>query len=377
MKTWIQTGTIQKGMASGQIGSSTLGPTEVEKFVNSGWIVSLGDSRLAVGWGEGQWQTSPPTHAIALYAPDFFLSREQPWWVSEHTSILRATELVDYLGVPDALKISKWQEPEVERFATVFNHLQSEFRVGRAQKAVPVVYSRAKSVGGRQVNRTLLANALKNIQGSQRLYGWWGPSEGLLGLTPEVLFSSTADGKIQTMALAGTRPGVLSAIEAEAFLADPKERAEHQWVIDDLRERLSSHGKVAVGETRVLQLPKLAHLYTPLSVQTREHVDFESFARVLHPTPALGVVPRALGFEWMRAWDEVEPRGRFGAPFGVKIESQLECLVAIRNVQWSGDDRERFWILGSGCGVIAQSVLETEWKELAAKRESVRHALGL
>jgi menaquinone-specific isochorismate synthase len=43
-------------------------------------------------------------------------------------------------------------------------------------------------------------------------------------------------------------------------------------------------------------------------------------------------------------------------------------LVAIRMVAWKGDD----FALPSGCGVIQESRLVNEWRELALKRDSVR-----
>ncbi|MNL49201.1 chorismate binding enzyme [compost metagenome] len=48
------------------------------------------------------------------------------------------------------------------------------------------------------------------------------------------------------------------------------------------------------------------------------------------------------------------------------------CLVAIRNMQWNG----QFAMIGSGCGVVAASELEREWRELYQKRLSVKKILG-
>jgi menaquinone-specific isochorismate synthase len=204
-----------------------------------------------------------------------------------------------------------------------------------------------------------------------------------LGATPEVLFSvaGVEDSTIvQTVALAGTRAAEPGA--AHALLADSKERYEHQLVIDDLLETLAPLGRVEIGQTRVVELPTLIHLKTPINVRvprsTSTPISTEGLARRLHPTPALGVSPRRLGFSEILRWDGGESRGGFGAPFAVDATLAdgtriCECVVAIRNIQWH-DGTIR---LGSGCGIVPASDIEREWRELKLKRESVKKMLGL
>lgn len=437
-------------MAFRQIYSSTP-PASLEEFLRSGWIFALADGRLALGWGAMQWVAAADEHACAVFAPDFYLSTPCPWLVSEYwtivaepaglaarlisgnagpasgsgggkTGVPEATTAVG--STPDALGIANprmghldWQEPSPDQFAEVFSRISAAFADGTAQKAVPVVFATAEVTAPDDEAiaplRRTLARALKPPSQLLRAYGFWTTAqnedsrsgephrrqglvgEGLLGLSPEVLFRLTNTG-LETMALAGTRRGVLTSDEqASAFLNDPKEAHEHALVVADLRARLSRWGQVLTGPTGVMRLPTLSHLRTPLSVafggpeQAESRPRFEDVARFLHPTPALGVAPRALGLEWMKSWDQAERRRRFGAPFGVSLrtpqgESLDECLVAIRNVQWQdgavpGPDplRRRSWLLGSGCGVVPQSEFENEWHELFAKREAVRRALDI
>ncbi|MCM2282510.1 MAG: chorismate-binding protein [Bdellovibrionaceae bacterium] len=395
----MQPGTLQNGIAARQT-ANEFGPSETAKFLASGWIVSLSANQFAIGWGAGHWQSSPPMMGGALFAPDFYMTRADAWWVSEGTAFINREQLLEKLRIVEttrattreatsaelslsgsALSGLDWVEPAYARFSTLFTHLQSEFRAGRAHKAVPVVFSRARGTGGSFATRQVVEQAIRVAEGPLRLYGWWTQTEGILGLSPELLFSIENSRDLQTMALAGTRRGRLSEAEQIAFLADPKERTEHQWVVDDLRERLSRFGRVEIGTTTVLQLPTLAHLHTPIRVRAERTLDMSTVVQALHPTPALGYAPRSLGMDWMKSWDQEPQRERFGAPFGVQwlTESgpRSECLVAIRNVQWSDIAGEREWRLGAGCGLVEQSVLENEWRELAAKRDSVRQLLGL
>ena len=58
----------------------------------------------------------------------------------------------------------------------------------------------------------------------------------------------------------------------------------------------------------------------------------------------------------------------FGAPFGLYRDGDFEALVAIRMTAWKGDQFQ----LPSGCGVIQESRLMSEWRELALKRAAVK-----
>ena len=63
----------------------------------------------------------------------------------------------------------------------------------------------------------------------------------------------------------------------------------------------------------------------------------------------------------------------FGAPFGVSVDGVVEILVAIRMVAWRGHEIR----IPSGCGVIEESRLVSEWRELRLKREAVCRLFGL
>ena len=61
----------------------------------------------------------------------------------------------------------------------------------------------------------------------------------------------------------------------------------------------------------------------------------------------------------------------FGAPFGVSMGREAFCVVAIRNVQFVKDKA----YIGSGCGLVKGSRIESEWEELKKKRQSVKDIL--
>ena len=63
----------------------------------------------------------------------------------------------------------------------------------------------------------------------------------------------------------------------------------------------------------------------------------------------------------------------FGAPYGLWHEGVLTVVVAIRMIAWRGTNA----CLPSGCGVIAESRLVNEWRELRLKRDAVKVIFGV
>ena len=357
-------------MATGQ---TTTANFDVSEFVKSGWIFSLSDGRFVVGWGPLEFSDRATAQQPTIFAPDFYLETKKPWLSTASWALFSRDQLK--ASLPDnPVTALNWVEPSRDDFFKTLQFLKETFYSGLAKKAVPVVFAKSKSKRDSNSVLALVSQALK-APSELRIYGFWNESEGMLGATPEVLFKRSSN-RIESMALAGTRRGQLTIEDERNFLGDRKERHEHQLVIDDIRACFARWGTPLVGETRVLRLPTLAHIFTPIEVECSSEVNFNDIARTLHPTPALGVAPRELGLKWMKTWDQTV-RDRFGAPFGLSWAGEIEeCLVAIRNVQWHDND-ERDWKLGSGCGIVSESEPENEWQELKAKRESVRRLLGV
>ena len=95
----------------------------------------------------------------------------------------------------------------------------------------------------------------------------------------------------------------------------------------------------------------------------------------MHPTPALGPLPRTdetmnLLLDWRARLGCPEV---FGAPFGLWRDGVLTVVVAIRMIVWRGTKV----LLPSGCGVIAESRLVNEWRELRLKRDAVKQVFGV
>ncbi len=195
-------------------------------------------------------------------------------------------------------------------------------------------------------------------------YGEWSGSAGFMGASPEIFFDLNQL-ELTTMALAGTSG---KDVDPEQFLNDPKERNEHQFVVDDLTEQLGGLGAVSVQATGVVQFPRLNHLQTKLSARLFQKISSDELIKKLHPTPALGIYPRTTYFKQFSQFPNQAQRDFFGAPWGFENSSRTFLLVAIRKWDWSGKDVQIF----AGCGVVQESIFEKEFAEILKKIDSVK-----
>ena len=367
----------------------------LQEWLTQGAILGLDsgqstEKKLLLGIGAPTRSSEPFSEGVSFYAPDFFLTDSQPWLRFPTVLEISSTELIQALqeALEDALPEISWEPASSAQFEVPFFDLQNRFSENELIKAVPVIFDQARCKPQPERLAQWLLHALRYATSGipVQIYGAWGfpgatgTEEGILGVTPELLFEMQPSGKILTAALAGTRR---KSDEARwgSLLDDPKERREHQLVIDGIVEAFQRLGEVTVHPTTVVKLPGLSHLKTPIDLQPSRPVTFQEIAQALHPTPALGAVPRPSGWKWLQEQNRISPvdRARFGAPFGALWAGQPGnatrglSVVSIRNVQWRDDSL----FLGVGCGVIAESRFEREWLELQGKARAVRGILGL
>lgn len=340
--------------------------------------MGLGTSRCLVAWGDFKTTAKPNGENLQFFVPDFYLEESKPWISFAHTAVTDRQALISELeaeAVQPKLDLS-WQLPKFEDFKIKFEMIQKEIKKGELRKAVPVMFEHSTGTMTLSMRASILKNLLINAI-KPNPYGFWTPEEGMMGATPEILFTYNArNNELETMALAGTRA---SAREVQDTLAnDPKEMFEHDLVIQGLKEKLTKLGELQVSPTYVWDLGLISHLRTDLSVELKARPApekiFTELCALLHPTAALGVAPNKADWRFLKKCDAGENRGHFGAPFGVlSPNGKSIVLVAIRNIQWHADQLT----VGTGCGVVAQSELPNEWQELEVKRKAVHALLGL
>lgn len=198
-----------------------------------------------------------------------------------------------------------------------------------------------------------------------------------VGATPERLIARRRD-TLYADALAGSIPRRESGDDrgsVQALLASAKDRHEHTLVVAMLRDALAHLGVTMhkPPPPTVRSLARVHHLWTPLRARVdglAPHV--LSLVEALHPTPALGGVPRAAALDWIAA-REPHPRGWYAGPVGwCDRDGDGEFFVAIRSALTRGVSA---WAW-AGAGLVEGSDATREWDETEAKMAAMRAALG-
>lgn len=320
------------------------------------------DGRLILGHGPFRRSHECPAGETAFYRNDFSLSETEPWLIPSRIEVV--ADLEGLFSGQTGSELA-WEHLEAGRFAKVFEQVTGRIRKGSLEKSVPVVTESARWEGPpRRWNR--LAQGLAP---GMRLFGWGGAERGLLSATPEQLFRLEGE-RLETMALAGTA----RSEDSEVFSVDEKEIREHEFVAQTLMAKLGDLGTVKRKPRQILDLGELIHFHTPIEVELHQPEEPTRLIRRLHPTPALGPLPRTVEtLEALYGWREQLDCPRwFGAPFGLAIDGSFEALVGIRMALWEGDNVR----IPAGCGVIEASRLVNEWRELRLKREAVKRVFG-
>jgi menaquinone-specific isochorismate synthase len=323
------------------------------------------DGTVVFGHGPFRSAATPPADGVAFFVSDFQLQDSEPWRIPSRHQVLSSGDFarlaaaeatINHAGTPT------WQPPEAAGFAVVFQEILHAIDHGVMEKTVPVVTEHGTSNGN---PATVIAPAMATMPLPLQSYGWLEGDTGFAGATPELLFS--IDGSsLETMALAGTA----RSEDQDAFAADEKEIREHEFVATTLVDKLTTIGKVNRSPRETLHLGPIVHFHSPIKVRLHHPGDPLPLIRLLHPTPALGPLPRnhttlAQLADWRR---RLNAPPAFGAPFGVSHNGRFEAVVAIRGIWWNAHSL----MLPSGCGVIQASRLVNEWRELRLKREAVR-----
>jgi menaquinone-specific isochorismate synthase len=319
------------------------------------------DGSVLIGHGPFEESPHPPANGVAFYVQDFALQAVNPWKIPSDFDVTTQSELARRFDAPDD-PVWHWQALEAAPFSVVFQEVMNAIHGGILEKTVPVVTETgttdkppAAAVGAAMVRQKMPLQS----------YGWFHPDVGFAGATPELLFSLQGH-YLETMALAGTA----RSEDRDVFAVDEKEIREHEYVAQTLVAKLLDLGKLERHSREILDLGSIIHFLTLIDVELHAPMRPEDLIHRLHPTPALGSLPRTdvtMGklLEWR---NRLGCPPNFGAPFGLWENGRFDAVVAIRAVWWNGCDLA----IPAGCGIIEASRLVNEWRELRLKREAVK-----
>lgn len=195
------------------------------------------------------------------------------------------------------------------------------------------------------------------------------------GCTPELLVRKRGE-VVESMCLAGTCPTGATSTESDALaaelLADGKNRAEHDYVVQLIRSVLDRvcYDVDVPAVPEIMRLAHVQHLYTPARARVLAGVTLTDLMEDLHPTPAVAGTPVGEAKMLLRA---IEPynRGFYAGACGfVDGAGDGEFSVALRTGVFDG---EMGYVYG-GCGIVAESDADAEYREIDLKLRTVLSA---
>lgn len=322
------------------------------------------DGSVLMGHGPFTAQDKPPVEGVSFYVQDFSLNDSRPWKTPSRVERITTQELGHRFEPLPTLEC-QWQPLDPTPFSVVFQEVMSSIHSGIFEKTVPVVTEIGST---RNMSGPMIRSAMARQQDPLHSYGWFHPKSGFAGATPELLFSLHGN-RLETMALAGTA----RSEDREVFAVDEKEIREHEYVAQTLVSKLMDLGNLERLPREIIDLGPIIHFLTKIHVDLRAPMAPGILLQRLHPTPALGPLPRTDGtLAKLLAWRErLGCPSQFGAPFGVWDHGRFDAIVAIRGIWWENSKL----MLPAGCGIIEASRLVNEWRELRLKREAVKRFL--
>lgn len=233
-----------------------------------------------------------------------------------------------------------------------------------------------------------LYRALRSINPSPYMYYYDLGDFHVIGASPEILVRQDRiqiEGKPETRVtirpIAGTRPRGDTPEKDLAFeqelISDPKERAEHVMLIDLARNdigRIAQTGSVEVTEQMVVErYSHVMHLVSNVDGLLKPGMTALDVLRASFPAGTLTGAPKIRAMEII---DELEPtkRGLYGGACGyLSFAGDMDLAIAIR----TGILKEGLLHVQAAAGIVADSVLESEWLETENKAKAMIRAAEL
>ena len=200
----------------------------------------------------------------------------------------------------------------------------------------------------------------------------------IAGASPETL-ARLAGTELSTFPLAGTRPRGKTKEEdlalEKGLLADEKERAEHNMLVDLGRNdigKISKIGTVNVEKYMCIErFSHVMHIGSTVTGQIRDDRDAVDAVDAILPAGTLSGAPKFRACQIIQELEQSK-RGIYGGAIGyLDFAGNLDTCIAIRLVyKKSGEICIR-----SGAGIVADSIPESEFQECCNKARAVVQAI--
>lgn len=220
---------------------------------------------------------------------------------------------------------------------------------------------------------------LRTLNPSPYMFYFSSDAIEIAGASPETLVK-LKDGELHTFPLAGTRPRGLTQEEdkrlMQELLADEKERAEHNMLVDLGRNdlgRISRFGSVTVEKYMSIEkYSHVMHIGSTVRGELREELTAVDAIDSVLPAGTLSGAPKLRACEIINELEQ-NKRGIYGGAIGyLDFTGNLDTCISIR-LAFKKNGKV---FVRSGAGIVADSVPETEYQECINKAKAVMFALN-
>lgn len=228
-----------------------------------------------------------------------------------------------------------------------------------------VVLSRTKAYEALDVKPMDWFKGLQSHYPSATLFMIYREGEALwMGATPECLLDNRGN-LLKTMSLAGTRPAGTTGSWGI------KEREEQHLVTKDIVNMLQVMGceRIVVDGPVSVKAGPVEHLCSWIEA-IFDHAKAPQMASALHPTPAIGGLPRAQALAFVKEHEGYD-RSWYSGYFGWKDADRYAFFVNLRCMEVGSDGMRCY----AGGGITSRSEPRAEWLETAAKLQTLEHVI--
>lgn len=219
---------------------------------------------------------------------------------------------------------------------------------------------------------------LRTVNPSPYMFYFSSDDIEIAGASPETLVK-LEKGILHTFPLAGTRPRGKSTSEDKALerelLADEKEKAEHNMLVDLGRNdlgKISKFGTVEVEKYMSIErFSHVMHIGSTVRGKIREDMTAVDAVNAVLPAGTLSGAPKIRACEIINELEN-NKRGIYGGAIGyVDFKGNLDTCIAIR-IAFKKNGKV---FIRSGAGIVADSVPENEFNECINKAMAVVKAV--
>ncbi len=339
----------------------------------------------------GEWDGFPQSlFAVATYQ---LVIRNDKAYISIHLVTDKANSLQEF----DAMRVERdhlihaaqvkelktYEKPVMTKYMELKkqDYLQSIEKVTsliKDKKAEKVVIARSLEMDfAETLSSPQVLSHVINEQPESYLFGLEQDELLFFGASPERLVK-VKNGYAYSSCVAGSIKRGKTADEdkqlGDNLLNDSKNLGEHRYVVEmiaDTFEKNCTEFKVP-KHPKLLKIRDIQHLYTPVEGKLKPNATILQLVKDLHPTPALGGVPREGALSIIRKYETMN-RGLYAAPIGwLDAEGNGEFAVAIRSAALIKDKA----YLYAGGGIVADSEPVSEYEETLVKFRPMIRALG-